>query len=204
MELREELFMAYKSAKTAKIKKQIIQVIGPHESADFLEMLKSRRGLRALFTENTICTNLLLFCEKANLDKTKMANWVLGNYGKGILFALWHLPTEHKIEFVKRYMRDFANRHQVGGAISQIRYGTLILWDLGLTTLPDDFDQLEDVKILNLSGNKFEKIPLVLTKTKELEEIYLYHQPQLHHEKIWQIPNLKVLHTAFMKKEQRP
>jgi len=184
-ELLTDLFLTYKFSSSSKVKRLVKRLVGQQASPDYLAALNSRKQIGRYLAEKTVCNNLVYYSQKANLKPLQLIKMVYERTKRGRLFALFHLDTTEKQSFFKHYL---------------IKDHHLSLAGLGLTELPKDFCQLDAIHSLDLSLNKFKKVPSVLFKCTNLHTLNIRRVPALHQipDMLWDIPNLKRLYVSTL------
>lgn len=190
LELLTELFLVYKFSRAQKIKRTIHQIVGQYAPLNFVSALKSRKSISQLLSEMTRRQNLEYYCELGNLDKKYIAFYLLNKGNFGHLFALFNLSTEDKKEYFARALQN----------------GHLSLSGLKLTELPDDLGVIPGLTHLDISYNKFTRVPPQLFACKELQFLYIRGLYEIHarpHD-LWNIPALHKVYIGYNNKWELP
>lgn len=181
-ELMTELFLLYKGQYSKKVRREILRFVEQYAPAEFATAIKRRLSINGQWVnEDTIRKNLEYYCHVGNLDRLKVAQFLYENYKKGTHFAIFNLATVEKQQYLKNLME--AN-------------GVLNLSRLDLDDLPDDLHLIKGVRCLNLSSNRFSKLPDGILKMDKLEELqlrwmmYMYKFPM----ELLTLPNLKKIY----------
>lgn len=158
-ELMTELFLLYKGQYSKKIRREILRFVEQYAPAKFATAIKRRLSINGQWvSEDTIRRNLEYYCSVGELDALKVAQFLYENHKKGAHFAIFNLPTASKQKYLKNLMK--AN-------------GVLDLSRLDLDELPNDLHLIKGVRCLNLSSNRFAKLPSSILKMDQLEELHL-------------------------------
>ncbi|MCP4438723.1 MAG: leucine-rich repeat domain-containing protein [Aureispira sp.] len=183
-DLITELFLLYKGQYSKKIRREILRFVEQYAPAQFATAIKRRLSINGQWvSEDTIRRNLEYYCKVGELDTLKVAQYLYKSYKKGAHFALFNLSTAEKQQYLKNLME--AN-------------GVLNLSRLQLDDLPDDLHLIKGVRVLNLSSNKFPKLPASVLKMNKLEELhlrwmmYMYQFPK----ELLQMPNLNKIYLS--------
>lgn len=186
MELLTELFLIYKFSRVQKVKRMIYQIIGQYAPLNFVTALKSRKPIGAGLSEMTRCNNLEYYCKVGQLDKKYIAFYLLKKGKYGHLFALFNLNTDDKREYFDQALQE----------------GHLSLSGLDLTNLPDDLGKISGLLHLDISYNKFTKVPPQLFDCKELQSIHIRGLYDIHKkpQDLWEIPALDTIYVGYNNK----
>lgn len=182
-ELLTELFLIYKLIRVQKIKRVIYQIVGQYAPLSFATALKSRKPIGPSISETVRANNLEFYCKNEILDKKYIAFYLLKKGGYGQLFALFNLSIEDKITYFEQILED----------------GHLSLSGLELTELPDDLGMIKGLTHLDISYNKFTKVPPQLFNCRELKNLYIRGLYEIHKnpDDLWKIPNLEKIYVGY-------
>ena len=183
LQLLTELFLVYKFSNEQKIKRIIIQIVGQYAPLDFVTALKSRKSIRHSVSGITLRRNLEYYCNIGDLDKRRIAFYLLEKGTHKHLFALFNLSTADKKEYFAQALQD----------------GYLSLSGLELSELPDDIGKISNLTHLDISYNNFTAIPTQLFKCKQLKIIEIKGLYEIHknHEDLWKIPSLSTIYVGY-------
>ncbi|MCH2045628.1 MAG: hypothetical protein MK212_16045 [Saprospiraceae bacterium] len=161
-----EIFLIYKNPKNrkgigAKIHKQAKRLIEQHGNSTLKNVLKRRLELvSSWINEKTVEKNIRFYCDRTGLDPFILVKSLYKAQKVGVLYALHHLKRQEKIDFFTLMLQQ--------------ENGKLLLRDYDLETLPNELTEINAVKILDISFNRFTSFPKQVYKFSELEELHYF------------------------------
>lgn len=162
-----EIFWIYKNPKNrtglgAKMRKQAKRLIEQHGNTTVKNVLKRRLELAAPWiNEKTVEKNISFYCDGTGLDPFILVRSLYQSQKNGVLYALNHLKRQEKIDFFDLMCKK--------------ENGKLLLRDYDLEALPNELTEVPEVKVLDISFNRFPSFPKQVYKFPKLEELHYFN-----------------------------
>jgi len=158
-ELLTDIFIAYKQSDNKEVRKETERIIRQYGSLALVDATKKRSALFHKWgAETTLSRKLNRLAKNTELDCIKIAQFGFDKYQKGINYLIKKLPSTKKIDFLRQLIKD----HQ------------LDLSGIGLSSVPDEVFELNNLRTLNLSHNySLRTISSKIEQLKKLETLKL-------------------------------